>query len=164
MEVPILLKTCNHEVFTSAVIAGKELCDSAQPSLLTATINFELGSFRLEGDWQFMMTANKHAQPEWSNCYSERITVDASIYPGLTIDLSDDENDGAVFILEGNIRDNDNLAACSGLLVLDKITEGCKQAAGKWNISFYIYDNGNEDCEIAFKIPVYVFPSDSRLN
>jgi hypothetical protein len=164
MKAPVLLKTFNHAVFASAVLTGSAPENSFQPSLLTADINFEEGSFRLEGDWHFMMVSNKHAQPGWFNCHTERINIEASIYPGSSIDLSDDDNDGAVFILEGNIKDSNNFTACSGLLVLDKLTEQHNHAGATWNISFYLYDSNNDDCEIAFKIPVAVCPADTRLN
>jgi len=164
MKAPVLLKTFNHAVFPAAVIAGNELTDSSQASLLTANINFEQGIFRLEGDWHFMMTSNKHVQPEWFNYHTERVDIEANIYPGLTIDLSDDDSDGAVFVLEGNIKDNGNLATCSGLMVLDKMTGNDETMADTWNISLYIYESNNGDCEIAFKIPVTVYPLNQWMN
>jgi hypothetical protein len=162
MKAPILLKTFSHSVvaaaFSSVVIASKELTEGYNyPASLTADIDFEHGSFSIEGDWHFMMTCNRHAEPAWFDFHKQRVSIEGSIYPGFIIDLSDDNNDGAVFILEGNIKDvNNNISACSGLLVLDKIIENNSLAVDTWNISLYLYDNSNEDCEIALKIPVFV--------
>ncbi len=171
MKAPILLKTFIHTIFSSPVIAAKESREGSNdyenhtPSL-TADINFEQGSFRVEGDWHFMMTCNKHAQPEWFDYHTRSVSIEGSIYPSFTVDLTDDNNDGAVFILEGNVKDNQNKdSACSGLLVVDRIFQHTKQFVDAWNISFYLYDNNsNEDCEIAFKIPVFVCRSNIKLN
>ena len=73
----------------------------------------------------------------------------------IAIDLSDENNDGLVFMIEGTIKDNDSTGSCSGLLVLDKNIHRNKPDDNKWNMSFYLYDNGHEDCEIAFRLPVY---------
>jgi len=167
MKAPVSLKTFTHVVYSSAVMAGKEpvqgIHNENNASLLTADINFEQGIFRLEGDWHYMMTCNKHTEPGWFNYHQQRITIKAGICPGCSIDLLDDNNDGAVFIIEGNIKDNNDLTACSGLLVLDKTT-GNNRDVDTWNISFYLYDNDNDDVEIAIKIPVLVYPPETRLN
>jgi hypothetical protein len=81
------------------------------------------------------------------------------------INLADEKNDGVVFILKGNIKDiSNNVNACFGLLVLNKIAGPDKLKAGLWHICFYLYDNSNEECEIAFKLPVYVSRSELVLN
>jgi hypothetical protein len=170
MKGPILLKKFNHVIFPSAVITAKETTAGSTDydnhgSSLTADINFEQGTFEVKGDWHFLMTCNKHTQPEWFNYHTRSVRIDGSIYPSFTVDLNDNLNDGAVFILEGNIRDHHNTgSACSGLLILDKIAQNNNPSADTWNISFYLYDNSNEDCEIAFKIPVFAGQPNSKLN
>src|SRR5450432_2158387 len=112
MKTPLLLKTCSHSIFSPAVIAAKVSAEENHPydnqaPSVTATIDFENGNFKLEGDWHFMMTCNKHAEPEWFNYHTSKVCIETSIYPSSIIDLSDYKNDGAVFILEGNIKDHD---------------------------------------------------------
>jgi len=111
-----------------------------------------------------MMSSNKHAEKNWFDFHQQRVSIKANIYPGLAIDLSDDNNDGQVFIIEGTIKDNDNTGDCSGLLVLDKIITSDKAATSKWNMSFYLYDTAHEDCEISFKFPVYGKNTNQLLN
>lgn len=162
MKAPILLKTFSHSAvaaaFSSVATGTKELPEGDNHrSPLTAGIDFECGRFSIEGDWHYMMTCNRHAEQASFDFHKQRVSIEGSIYPGFTIDLSDDNNDGAVFILEGNIKDiNNQSSACSGLMVLDKIIENNTLAVDTWNISIYLYDNSNEDCEIALKIPVFV--------
>jgi hypothetical protein len=168
MKTPVLFKTFNYSIVPSEAMAGGELIKNQFPgkqaSLINVNIDFEQEDFRLEGDWQYMMASNKHAEKKWFACHKQRVSIEASIYPGLTIDLSDDNNDGLVFIIEGIIKDKDNTDSCCGLLVLDKTTMSNETTSGKWNISFYLYDSAHDDCEIAFRFPVYDRPAKDMLN
>ncbi len=168
MKQPILLKTFNYSMLPSAMIVAKEGMQGHQydehTSLFTLDINFEQASFNLEGDWHFMISAGKCAEPGWYDSHLQRVNIEGSIYPGNIIDLSDNNNDGAVFVMDGNIKDGATLANCSGLLVLDKIAENNEPLADAWNISLYLYDAAHEDCEIALKIPVFVNKANGRFN
>jgi hypothetical protein len=163
MKTPVLFKTFNYSIGPSAVVAGSKLTRNQlvnnhadnQLSLVNIFIDFEQEDFRLEGDWQYIMASNQHAEKNWFACHQQRIHIEASIYPGLAIDLSDDSNDGLVFMIEGTIKDKDTTDACSGLLILDKIAINNEASACKWSISFYLYDSAHDDCEIAFRFPVY---------
>ena len=164
MKNSVLFKTFNYSVVPAAEKAGnvftENLHTGKQASLVNIDIDFEQENFRLEGDWQYMMASNKHAEENWFSCHQQRVSIEASIYPGLAIDLSDDSNDGLVFMIEGTIKDKNTTDNCSGLLVLDKIaTQG-----NKWNISFYLYDNAHGDCEIAFRLPVNGRSANDQLN
>lgn len=158
MKKPVLFKTFSYAVVPAAeIMSNKHTGDqpAGKPaSLVNVNIDFEQENFRLEGDWQYMMASNRHAEKTWFACHGQRVSIEASIFPGTTIDLADDNNDGLVFIIEGIIRDKDTADTCSGLLVLDKTVTG-NETAGKWDISFYLYDNAHNDCEIAFRFPVH---------
>ena len=167
MKTPALFKKFNYSIAPVA-LANKTVTSnnagSNEASLVNVTIDFEQEDFSLEGDWQYMMSSNKHAEKNWFNCHQQRVSIKANIYPGLAIDLSDDNNDGQVFIIEGTIKDDDNTGSCSGLLVLDKIATSDKANTSKWNMSFYLYDTAHDDCEISFRFPVYGRPTNELLN
>ncbi|HMC87816.1 MAG TPA: hypothetical protein VKI61_19970 [Chitinophagaceae bacterium] len=170
MKKQILLKQFTHTILPSAVIAAKELTTGSEhypndPLALTVDIDFEKGNVKLEGDWHFMMTCNRDAEPAWFNYHTGKVCIEAGILPSSVINLADEKNDGVVFVLEGNIKDiSNNVNACFGLLVLNKIAGPDKMKSGLWHICFYLYDNSNEECEIAFKLPVYVSRSELVLN
>ncbi len=166
MKTPLLLHAYNHIVFPSVVMAGNDTGDTAHTDihnpLLIAEIGFKQGIFRLQGDWQYIMSCNKHVQPAWLAQHNHTVTIEGNILPSGTIDLADSSNDGAVFIVEGRIKDKAGSASCSGLLVLDKKNGYNKQGAESWHISFYIYDDNG--CEVALKIPVLLYTTGSQLN
>ncbi len=161
-----LFKQFNYCVSPAALPAkyseNKSACIPS--SLVNVNIDFEHENFKLEGDWQYMISSNKHAEENWFDCHKQRVSVEANIYPGLAIDLTDDKNDGLVFIIEGIIKDETNTGNCTGLLVLDKEIAIDEPTINKWNLSFYLYDNTNSDCEIAFKLPVYGRQANNYVN
>ena len=167
MKKPVLFKTFSYAVVPAAEIMNNVPAENqaaGKPaSLVNVDIDFEQENFRLEGDWQYMMASNRHAEQTWFACHQQRVSIEASIFPGITIDLADDNNDGLVFIIEGIIRDEGTADTCSGLLVLDKTASG-HETPGKWDISFYLYDNAHGDCEIAFRFPVYGRGANDLLN
>jgi len=123
--------------------------------LMKVAIDFENGLLRLEGDWQFMMTSNKHNEANWFTYHRERVKIETLICPALAINLNDPSSDGLVFLLEGSIKKSTCLSTCSGLLVIDKAYGSNDAISDQWNISFYLYDVQFDNCEIKFKLPVY---------
>src|ERR1051325_6283570 len=87
--------------------------------LLNVVIDFENGNFRLEGDWQFIVAANRDSETAWLTFHSERIFIDAAIYPAHSIDLQDDKNDSVILPIAGRIEEGKELGSCSGLLIVD---------------------------------------------
>jgi len=124
--------------------------------LLKVVIDFENGSFRLEGDWQFIVAANRDRETAWLNFHSKRIFIDAAIYPARSVDLEDNENDSLILLLEGRIEESKEPGSCSGLLIVDCNGHG---NGPKWTISFYPYDLQRGHCEIKFRLPVYITSS-----
>ena len=123
--------------------------------LVDIKLDFENGNFFLEGDWHFMMAANRHVERSWFACHSERVKIETSIFPSTVINLSDRSNDGSGFSLEGTLKDGNSMSKCFGLLVLE-FTEPVNGLPGnEWNLTFYLYDAMNSECEIRMKLPIY---------
>jgi len=87
-----------------------------------------------------------------------------AIYPTLTIDLADPYSDGLVFPMEGSIQDSIYDSSCNGLLIIDKVKDTKGQFYSYWNISYFIYDVQVDDCEIKFKLPLYITQFDFNNN
>jgi len=154
MNTSTIFKTFNYTVLPAASMPGNTQDPDEKTTLVKLDIDFEKENFALEADWQYIMQLNKYAEKTWFDCHQQQVTIKASIFPGVAIDLSDENNDGLVFMIEGIIKDKDGTGICSGLLVLDKTTADNKTGDNKWNISCYLYDNGHDNCEIAFRLPV----------
>lgn len=123
--------------------------------LMHVVFDFEDGIMKLEGNWQFMMSSNKHNEANWFTCHRDRVKIEAAIFPALPINLCDPASDGLVLPIEGNINDGESIGACSGLIVIDNVRGKDGLCSNQWNISFYIYDLQFDYCEISFRIPVY---------
>ena len=124
--------------------------------LMQVNIDFAKGKLLLEGDWGFMVYANKHARPEWLSHYKGRVTIDVSLYPAAAIDLLDPFNSGIVLPADGTINNGRIVNSCSGLVILDKLSGSQKIGGHGWDIIFYLYDYHLDECEIKFKLPVYL--------
>lgn len=126
--------------------------------------DFENGIFILEGDWHFMMAANRHAEQSWFACHRERVKIETSIFPSEVIDLADARNDGLAFALEGTLKDGTYLSNCTGLLILENTKRRNEFAGLEWNLIFYLYDAMNNECEIRMKLPVYAVSENEPLS
>jgi hypothetical protein len=111
-----------------------------------------------------MMAANRHNEVSCFTCHRERVKIETAICPAVIINPDDPNNDGLVFAIEGSIRDGDCISGGSGLLVIDNIPGSNGPASGQWNISFYPYEEQTDDCEIKFKLPVYLRERNFQLN
>lgn len=132
--------------------------------LMRVTIDFAKGRLLLDGDWRFMVYANKHAQPEWLSHYKGRVTIDLSLYPAAVIDLSDPFNNGIVLPADGTIHGGNMMNSCSGLVILDRPSSSKKNGCHGWDITFYLYDDRKDECEIKFKLPVYLDNTEGTTN
>jgi len=124
--------------------------------LLNVFIDFENGNLKLEGDWLYMMASNKLNKETCYTYHKERVKIKSAIFPALAINLDDPNNEGLAFAIDGKITDSESSSACSGLMVIDNIRGSDGQPIGYWNISIYLYDIQLVDCEIKFKLPVYL--------
>jgi hypothetical protein len=132
--------------------------------LMKVGIDFETGSLKLEGNWRFMLASNDQNDVIWFNYHKERVEIVSKVYSSLPINLNDVGNDGLVFPLEGKIKDGNCLISCTGLLVFDSVADSNRLTHDQWVISFYLYIFDSDDCEIRFKLPVYINALDERYN
>lgn len=167
MKRPILLKQFRYSippsVFALTRVKKSHFVAEHIP-LMKVVIDFENGDLKMQGDWHFMMTSNKHNEATWFDYHKERVQIEAAIYASVAINLNDPENDGLVFPLEGRIRDGKYVGSCSGLLVLDNARGWNGLISDQWNISIYLYDLQFNDCEIKFKLPVYTTTGNKNSN
>ncbi|MCW3090141.1 MAG: hypothetical protein JWP81_1210 [Ferruginibacter sp.] len=149
--------------FTMAGIKSNYIVAEHLP-ILKVTIDFENGNLKLEGDWHFMMVSNKHNEPGLRDYHKGRVQIETALCNSLAINLNDARNDGLIFRIEGTIKESGFLGPCSGLLVLDNVRAFNGLISDQWNISFYLYDQQLNDCEIKFKLPVYITDTDGNKN
>jgi hypothetical protein len=159
MKKPILLKQFKYSIPPSVIaLTGveKNYAVAEHLPLMKVAIDFENGNLELEGDWHFMMASNKYNEAGGSDYHKGRVQIETAIYASSPINLDDPENHGLVFPLDGTIKDSNYLTACSGLLILDSVPGFHKRTGSQWNISFYIYDLQHDNCEIKFKLPIFM--------
>ena len=167
MKKPVLLKRFEYSILPSVVaLAGvnKNYIVAEHLPLMKVTIDFENGKLNLEGDWHFMMASNTHSEPNWCDYHKGRVQIETGLTDSFTINLIDPRNDGFMFPMEGSIKDGNYLGSCSGLLVLDNVRALNGLISDHWNISFYLYDLQFNDCEIRFKLPIFITEADGNKN
>lgn len=148
---------------TLAETSGKHVAIQHMP-LMKVAFDFEKGKMKLEGDWHFMINANKHNETNWFTGNRERVRIDASILPVFPINFDDPATDGLMLPLEGKINDGESIGDCSGLIVLDAKQDNKKSGVSEYRLSFYVYDLQYEYCEINFKLPVFNNLAESEIN
>jgi hypothetical protein len=94
----------------------------------------------------------------------EGLKVNATIYTGCGVDLSDDTNDGLVFSLEGILEDGKSINTCSGLLVLHNAIDRKGQQGRAWLLSVYLYDDHNDEREIKFNLAMEPMSENAAFN
>jgi hypothetical protein len=167
MKKPILLKQFKYSippcVNTIAGIKKNHIVAEHLP-LMKVVIDFENGNLKLQGDWHFMMASNKYNEVGCSNNHKERVQIEATIQASSPINLNNPQNDGLVFPMDGTIKDGNSLGSCSGLVVLDNVRGLNGLISDQWNISFYLYDQQFNDCEIKFKLPIFITSDSENKN
>lgn len=167
MKKQLLLKQFEYSIPYSALVAAGVKSNhffAEHLPLMKVTVDFENGKLKLDGDWRFMLAANKHNEASRFGCDRDRVKIETAIYPACVINLNDPYSNGLMFPLEGNINDGNSLSTASGLLILDNVTAGNGLMSNQWNTSFYIYDAAYNDCEIKFQLPVYIVEITPGLN
>ena len=126
--------------------------------LMRVNIDFAKGRLLLDGEWQFLVSANIRARSGWFSYHKGRVTVDVSLFHSSVIDLSDPFSNGIVLTADGLINDGSSINSCSGMVVLDKLTTPKKSGYHGWDVTFYLYVYQEDKCEIKFKLPLYLNP------
>jgi len=92
------------------------------------------------------------------------IEVWATIYPGLTGGLAGFSADELIFSLDGTIRDSKHINSCSGLLVLEHLTNGRSSEGREWHATLYLYDDNSDGREIKLRLTMYCPSANPQLN
>jgi hypothetical protein len=132
--------------------------------LLKVNIDFEKRSLSVEGNGQTLIGSAGKPKRIRSASDKERVIVKASIYPGLTVDLSAFTGNELVFSLEGILDNGESIHSCSGLLVLDSATERQLSGGREWHLTLYIYDDYNDEQEIKLKLMMCSLSENAQLN
>jgi len=110
--------------------------------LAKVNIDFEKGSLSLETD----------------------VKVNATIYPGVRVHLSDVADEEFVFCLEGIIANGDTINTCSGLLVLDSMINRNAPCGKEWHATIYLYDDYDDEREIKLRLQMCSLAVNAELN
>jgi hypothetical protein len=94
----------------------------------------------------------------------DSIKVKATIYPGFAVDLSGSSDDEFIFSLEGIIQDSKSINTCSGLLVLDSMTNSHAIGGKEWYATVYLYDDYDDEREIKLRLPMWSLAGNAELN
>jgi hypothetical protein len=118
------------------------------------SIDFENGKLSLTGDIGCAPDTSRNARRARSRRARERIEVRATIYPGLNGGLAGFSTGELIFSLEGTMSDSKHINSCSGLLVLENLT----------NITLYLYDDNSDGREIKLRLTMYRPSANPDLN
>ncbi|RYZ49930.1 MAG: hypothetical protein EOP49_15130 [Sphingobacteriales bacterium] len=143
--------------------AGTRIQQEQAANLLHVQIDFQTGQLQLEGNWDFIMGANRQAEQHWLGFHCERVRLTAALFPGEAIDLAG-LTTGAAFAVEGKLFDQDGEVDYSGLLLMDPAKENKSTGTKSWNVSLYLYNSESDDCEIKLKWPIYPAAMFADLN
>ncbi|HEY4108135.1 hypothetical protein [Puia sp.] len=140
--------------------------ETAAPNsnMTNVNIDFEKGNLSLEGDSQLMVTDTGRSRLARSTFSKGRIKVNAQIFPGVKVHLSDISNGELVFSLEGKLEDGKSINSCSGLLVLNNKADSKEQGIEKWHLAVYLYDDFNERREIKLILTMHYVKENAELN
>ena len=165
MKDKLRLNNFEYSIVPSAMIPETPVTDDAafvqQLPLLNVRVDFKKGIFNIEGDWKYMVAANRHAERNWYSFHKGRVKVEALLRRGLVINIDDQTTDGMVFPFKGKITDGNSTGSCSGLLVINNDE---KDRNGHSSIVLYLYHYQVDSCEIIFKLPVYAQGINADLN
>jgi hypothetical protein len=117
-------------------------------------IHFEAGRFSLLADWQFILQHNNHTEQRYAGAYNRQVQIQMDIFPNEIIDLGNNWNKELMLPLDGTIKDESVLNACSGMLVLKNARNN--KNSNLWRVVIYIYDHSDDAGEIKIDLPLYL--------
>jgi hypothetical protein len=132
--------------------------------LLNVAIDFEKGDISLDGCYAFIMAFNQQDQLNRRRPKAERLKLKVSLQPASALDLDDPLINGTVCTLKGIISDEHCRSLCSGLLVIDTIGEKVGLYKEQWNIRLFLYDIQFDNCELQFKLPLFLHAFNDNYN
>jgi hypothetical protein len=128
---------------------------AAVDGIKKVSIDFEKRELSLTGELRLVPDRPRKLWRSRSSYSKERIEVRATIHPGVTGGLAGYSTDEVIFSLEGTMRDSKEVNSCSGLLVLENVTNGDGPAARDWHATLYLYDDKSDGREIKLRLTMY---------
>jgi hypothetical protein len=128
---------------------------AAVDGIKKVSIDFEKRELSLTGDLRLVPDRPRKLWRTRSAFYKERIEVRATILPGVTGGLVGYSSDEVIFSLEGTMRDSKQINPCSGLLVLENVTNGHGPVGRNWHATLYLYDDKSDGREIKLRLTMY---------
>jgi hypothetical protein len=119
------------------------------------SIDFEKKKLSFTGDIRIVPDRSRGLWRKRSAASRERIEVSATIYPGFTGGLTGLSKDELIFSLEGTVRDSKHVNSCSGLLVLEDLTNWQGRQGREWHATLYLYDDDSDGNEIKLRLTMY---------
>jgi hypothetical protein len=159
MENSNRLRRFQYSVSSSALAVLEENLPeqhSDRRPLLNVVIDFEKGDLSLDGCYAFIMAFNQQDRLQRRRPKAERLKIHAALHPACSLDLHDPLSNGTVCTLKGIISDEHCRSLCSGLLVIDTMGEKLGLYQEQWNIKFFLYDIQFDNCELQFKLPLFL--------
>jgi hypothetical protein len=148
---------------STSLPAGSRMQQEYPEHLLKVLIDFESGRFEMDGSWDFIMRSNSKAEQHWFGFHRQRVTFNATIYPGEPVDLAN-ASTGAAFAVEGILSDEDGGIEYAGLLLMDAVKDNRTPGTQCWHITLYLYNSESDDCEIKLTWPFYAAARFAELN
>jgi hypothetical protein len=137
---------------------------AAVDGIKKVSIDFEKRELLLTGDLRLVPDRPRKLWRSRSGSARERIEVRATIHPGLTGSLAGHSAGEVIFSLEGTMRDSKQANACSGLLVLENVTNGYGAGGREWHATLYLYDDKSDGREIKLSLTMYRPLANPELN
>jgi hypothetical protein len=137
---------------------------AATDGMKKVSIDFEKGKLSVTGDIGLVPDNSRKVRRARSTTAREWIEVRATIYPGLNGGLARFSADEQVFSLEGVMEDSKHINSCSGLLVLDNLTNGDGPESREWHATLYLYDDNSDGREIKLRLTMYCLSANPELN
>jgi len=129
--------------------------DATVDGMKKVSIDFEKRELLLTGDTRLVPDRPRKLWRARSTSSRERIEVRAIIYPGLTGALVGFSEGELIFSLEGTMRISKHINSCSGLLVLENLTNGNGLEGREWHATLYLYDDKRDGREIKLRLTMY---------
>jgi len=137
---------------------------AAVDGMKRVSIDFEKRKLSLTADIGLVPDRSRKVRRPPSTSSRERIEVRATIYPGLNGGLVGFSADELIFSLEGIMQDSKHINSCSGLLVLENLTNGHGSEGREWQATLYLYDDNSSGREIKLRLTMYCPLANPELN
>jgi hypothetical protein len=127
----------------------------AADGMKKVSIDFQKKRLSVTGDLRLVPDRSRRLWRKSSAFSRERIEVSATIHPGFIGGLAGFSTGELIFSLEGTMRDSKRINSCSGLLVLENLTDGHGWEGRVRHATLYLYDDNSDGREIKLRLTMY---------